>query len=34
MRSLPPHVVIIGVKREPLDFQIRLIGEDVRRHMA
>ena len=32
--ALLPHVVIHGVKREPLDFVYRLIGTEVRRHMA
>ena len=32
--ALVPHVVIHGVKREPLDFVYRLIGTEVRRHMA
>ena len=31
---LLPHVVIHGVRREPLDFLYRLIGTEVRRHMA
>jgi hypothetical protein len=32
--TLLPHVVIHGVKREPLDFVYRLMGSEVRRHMA
>jgi hypothetical protein len=32
--NLLPHVVIHGVRREPLDFVYRLIGTEVRRHMA
>src|SRR6185503_5321526 len=32
--SLLPHVVIHGVRRVPLDFVYRLIGTEVRRHMA
>lgn len=32
--ALLPHVVIHGVQREPLDFVYRLIGTEVRRHMA
>lgn len=31
---LLPHIVIHGVQREPLDFVYRLIGTEVRRHMA
>jgi hypothetical protein len=31
---LLPHVVIHGVQRTPLDFVYRLIGTEVRRHMA
>jgi hypothetical protein len=31
---LLPHIVIHGAKREPLDFVYRLIGGEVRRHMA
>jgi hypothetical protein len=32
--ALLPHVVIHGVRRAPLDFLYRLIGTEVRRHMA
>lgn len=32
--ALLPHVVIHGVRREPLDFVYRLVGTEVRRHMA
>ena len=32
--ALLPHVVIHGVLRDPLDFNYRLIGTEVRRHMA
>jgi len=32
--DLLPHVVIHGVQREPLDFLYRLVGTEVRRHMA
>ena len=32
--ALLPHVVIHGVQRNPLDFVYRLIGTEVRRHMA
>ena len=32
--ALLPHVVIHGVKRDPLDFVYRLVGTEVRRHMA
>ncbi|MCW5770023.1 MAG: PAS domain-containing protein [Rhodospirillaceae bacterium] len=32
--ALLPHVVIHGVRRDPLDFVYRLIGTEVRRHMA
>ena len=31
---LLPHVVIHGVRREPLDFVHRHVGTEVRRHMA
>lgn len=34
MPALLPHVVIHGVKRDPLDFVYRLVGTEVRRHMA
>ena len=32
--ALLPHVVLHGVKHAPLDFVYRLIGTEVRRHMA
>jgi hypothetical protein len=32
--ALLPHVVLHGVERNPLDFVYRLIGTEVRRHMA
>jgi hypothetical protein len=32
--ALLPHVVIHGVQRNPLDFVYRLVGTEVRRHMA
>ena len=32
--ELLPHVVIDGVRRDPLDFVYRLIGTEVRRHMS
>lgn len=32
--ALLPHVVIHGVRRDPLDFVYRLVGTEVRRHMA
>ena len=32
--DLLPHVVIHGVQRAPLDFLYRLVGTEVRRHMA
>lgn len=32
--ALLPYIVIHGVRREPLDFVYRLIGTEVRRHMA
>jgi len=32
--ALLPHVVIHGVRRAPLDFVYRLVGTEVRRHMA
>lgn len=32
--SLLPHIVLHGVEREPFDFVYRLIGTEVRRHMA
>jgi hypothetical protein len=32
--ALLPHVVLHGVRREPLDFLYRLIGTEVRRHMS
>lgn len=32
--ALLPHVVLHGVERDPLDFVYRLIGTEVRRHMA
>jgi len=32
--DLLPHIVIHGVKREPLDFSYRLVGTEVRRHMS
>jgi hypothetical protein len=32
--ALLPHIVLHGVKRDPLDFIYRLIGTEVRRHMA
>src|SRR5262245_38400580 len=31
---LLPHIVLHGVERQPLDFVYRLIGSEVRRHMA
>ena len=34
MPALLPHVVLHGVERAPLDFVYRLIGTEVRRHMA
>jgi hypothetical protein len=32
--ALLPHIVLHGVERQPLDFVYRLIGTEVRRHMA
>lgn len=32
--ALLPHIVIHGVKCAPLDFVYRLVGTEVRRHMA
>jgi hypothetical protein len=32
--TLLPHVVIHGVRRNPFDFVYRLIGTEVRRHLA
>lgn len=32
--ALLPHIVLHGVERAPLDFVYRLIGTEVRRHMA
>src|SRR5690242_13890880 len=32
--ALLPHVVIHGVRREPLDFVYRIVGTAVRKHMA
>ena len=32
--DLLPHIVIHGVRREPLDFLYRLVGTEVRRHMS
>jgi hypothetical protein len=32
--ALLPHVLIHGVQREPPDFIYRLVGTEVRRHMA
>lgn len=32
--ALLPFVVIHGIRRDPLDFSYRLIGSEVRRHMA
>jgi hypothetical protein len=32
--ALLPHIVLHGVEREPLDFVYRLVGTEVRRHMA